>query len=42
MGPEYKPCENCGKLIKNGKRKFCNAACKQAQWRKKKKSGVTV
>ena len=37
--PELIPCEYCGKQIKPGRdrrRKFCNQACKQAAYRKRR------
>lgn len=40
--PEYKRCKNCGKVIgagKNSKREYCNAACKQEAYRKRKGAG---
>ena len=44
--PEYKRCLNCGKTITPGqgqRRDYCNAACKQAAYRKRKQAaGVTL
>jgi hypothetical protein len=37
----YKRCLNCGKVITPGagqRREYCNAACKQAAWRKRKEA----
>jgi len=39
------PCKNCGRMMspgRNGKRDYCNNACKQAAWRKRKDQLVTI
>jgi hypothetical protein len=44
--PGYKRCLNCGKVITPGagqRRDYCNSACKQAAYRKRKQAAsVTV